>query len=253
VFPAFGRLGFVKASGDACSSQGGSLGGGGRDKEGGEAQPRTLDEVMAKQKQVLEQLKAPGISTEEKVRLKKVFSELGTRSKLLLKQQEAQALAISTAEAGWHGGAAQGGAAAGRGGGAAGRGGRGGGRGGGGAPQLLRFDKRPKTLLVSQVHEDVRFQGLLLAHFQTFGMISSVEQLPDDASMWLVAFEQRFDAENALATPSAKQLNGKQLTLDWYQPAATQQQQQQQQQKQVEGEGEKENEEEEGASEVTDQ
>ena len=251
MFAAFGRLGFVKASGDACSSQGGSLGGGGRNKEGGESQPRTLDEVMAKQKQVLEQLKAPGISNEEKVRLKKVFSELGTRSKLLLKQQEAQALAISTAEAGWHGGTPQGGGAAGRGGGAAGRGGRGGGRGGGGAPQLLRFDKRPKTLLVSQVHEDVRFQGLLLAHFQTFGMISSVEQHPDDASMWLVAFEQRFDAENALATPSAKQLNGKQLTLDWFQPAATQQQQQQQ--KHVEGEGEKGNEEEEGVSEVTDQ
>jgi ethanolamine utilization cobalamin adenosyltransferase len=69
--------------------------------------------------------------------------------------------------------------------------------------------------------------------------------------MWLVAFEQRFDAENALATPSAKQLNGKQLTLDWYQPAATQQQQQQQ--KQGEGESEKGNEEEEGVSEVTDQ
>lgn len=144
-------MGFVKATGDANSSRGGSLGSGGREREEADTQPRTLDEVMAKQKQVLEQLKVAGISAEEKARLKKVFSELGARSKLLLKQQEAQAMALSAFE-GWHGGAPH------QGGGATGRGGRGGGRGGGGGPQLLRFDKRPKTLLVSDVHEDVRFQ-----------------------------------------------------------------------------------------------
>lgn len=163
------RLGFVKAQGQG--SEGGSL------PAHEQPQPKTLDELMAKQKQVLEQLTSANVTAEQKVELKKLFAVLGRRVKAALDRKQlamtASALALQPEDTHTVTLAP----------------GRGRGRGRGGmsvGPPILRLDKRPRTLQINDLHQDLRFAGLLKCHFDSFAKVLDVEPVSDDPSKWCV-------------------------------------------------------------------
>jgi hypothetical protein len=81
--------------------------------------------------------------------------------------------------------------------------------------QVRTFDNRPKALAVTDLHPDIRFEGLLRSHFQSFGQVTDISFAPDDASACVVTFATRREAEVAM---QATLLNGKTLKICWHVP-----------------------------------
>jgi hypothetical protein len=140
----------------------------GADAAGGvvaeEGMSLSLDEMLAQQKRLLEQMKGSDITAEKKAQLKKEFQALNAKSKALM-QEEQMAATAGSAEPHQPP------------------------KGGMGAQARGRmFDRRPRVLLVSDVHEDLRFAGLIECHFASFGRVLQVEPLADDPSKWCVHF-----------------------------------------------------------------
>eukprot|EP00802_Teleaulax_amphioxeia_P012476 Tamp_12519.p1 GENE.Tamp_12519~~Tamp_12519.p1 ORF type:complete len:305 (+),score=70.57 Tamp_12519:675-1589(+) len=176
----------------------------------------SLDDLMARQKEVLAALTGKGpegaaITAERKTALKKEFAALKVEVADLLKlKQQAVEEKAQQAQAQAHSAEMSPAAAAGR-----GRGG--GGRGGMRAPIQTRIDNRPKALEITELHEDLRWEGLLRSHFQTFGLVKEITFLEDDPASCIVTFSTRREAEGALN--HATHLNGKTMSIKWHTPA----------------------------------
>uniref|UniRef100_A0A7S4P5V1 RRM domain-containing protein n=1 Tax=Guillardia theta TaxID=55529 RepID=A0A7S4P5V1_GUITH len=196
-------MNFVRAEGDA--NEGGSL--------ALSSTAETLEDLLARQKEVLAALTAKGageLSADEKVNLKKEFAELKSKVQAALKRKQEQAEAAALAATAPAHPPIRGGF----------RGGRGAGRGMGrghfhGAPPVNRG---PKAILISNLHPDISFEGLLRSHFQSYGPVGEIE-FQEDKTSCVVHFATRGAASHALR--HATFLNGKTLTLSWFEPPET--------------------------------
>jgi hypothetical protein len=150
--PLSQRMGLLK--GQAAEAAGGLI---------SDSTSMSLDEMLAQQKRLIEQIASSDITAEKKAQLKKDFKALNEKSKELMQKQQQLAESAGSAEPQQPHRGAMGAQASGR-----------------------MFDKRPKILLVEDVHEDLRFAGLIQCHFASFGKVLQVEPLSDDPSKWYV-------------------------------------------------------------------
>ncbi len=141
------------------------------------------------------------VSPEQKAALKKEFAALKVKVAEMLKQkqmaveekaQQAQAHSAET------GPAAAATAVAGR--------GRGGARGGMRAPIQTRIDNRPKSLEINELHQDLRWEGLLRSHFQTFGLVKAITFMEDDPATWCFFFSRLALSRQSLSWSSSPPL-----------------------------------------------
>jgi hypothetical protein len=150
--PLSQRLSFTKAQG--TDAQGGSL--------VAESIPMSLDEMLAQQKRLLEQMSSSDITAEKKAQLKKEFAALHAKSKAVLKKQQEKA-AIGGSTETQHGKSPASAQA---------------------STPVRHLNTKPKTLLLSNLHADLQFEGLLRSHFATFGQVLEVVPVENDASKW---------------------------------------------------------------------